>query len=97
MVFAFNDITYFRIIDHYGSDHQKRKAAEELCELTAEILKDVAGHGNIEHITEEMADAIIMINQLLLIYGNRKSVIIAQGEKIRRTLKRMENDDTGPA
>lgn len=86
-----------RIIEHYGADHQKRKAAEELCEFTAEILKDVTGHGNLEHITEEMADALVMINQLRIIYGNVHEVFDSMESKINRTLKRIEEDDTGTA
>ena len=92
-----NDMDLERIIKHYGVEHQKRKASEELCEFTAEILKDVTGHGNLEHITEEMADALIMINQLRIIYGNVHEVFDAMDSKINRTLKRIEEDDTGPA
>ena len=46
------DKDILRITNHYGAEHQKRKVAEELCELTAEILKDVSGHGDREHIIE---------------------------------------------
>lgn len=92
-----NDMDLERIIEHYGVEHQKRKASEELCEFTAEILKEVTGHGNLEHITEEMAVALIMINQLSIFYGNVLEVFDAMESKINRTLKRIEEDDTGPA
>lgn len=91
------DKDILKITNHYGAEHQKRKAAEELCELTVEILKDVSGHGNREHIIEEMADALIMLNQLRIIYDCAREMFEVMGAKIERTLKRMENDDTGTA
>lgn len=91
------DMDLERIIEHYGTEYQKRKAAEELCEFAAEILKDVAGHGDQEHIKEEMADALIMINQLRIIYGNFHEVFDIMDAKIERTLQRIEDDDVGTA
>ena len=37
---------------------------EELSELQKEVCKDLRGHGNQKHIIEEMADVLIMIEQL---------------------------------
>lgn len=40
-----------------------------MTELTKAITKDLRGSGNREHITEEIADVLICIQQLKLIYG----------------------------
>ena len=39
-------------------------AMEELAELTKELSKALRGHGNREHIKEEMADVTIMLAQM---------------------------------
>lgn len=70
----------------YGTTIQKAVAIEEMSELTKEICKDTRGMLNIEHISEEIADVEIMINQLKVIY--------CVGEKtesyIKSKIKRLE-------
>lgn len=78
-----------KILDHYGEEHQIRKTIEELDELK-EALE--GGH-NIEHILEECADVMIMLNQLSLIYDFDKSMINVMMEyKIERTLLRIREE-----
>ncbi len=86
-----NDL--IRITEHYGKEHQKKKAIEELMELARELVLDLEGRGDDEHLTEEMADVLIMVNQLRLIYGNEGDLWEKMGYKIARTLTRMEKDD----
>lgn len=82
-----------KILDHYGEEHQIRKTIEELDELK-EALEE---RHNIEHILEECADVMIMLNQLSLIYDFDKSMTNVMMEyKIERTLLRIreEKNDT---
>jgi NTP pyrophosphatase (non-canonical NTP hydrolase) len=60
-----------RAIDHFGVDHQKEKAVEELLELGTEIMHDLDGRARMDAIREELADVIIMAEQLRIIYGGR--------------------------
>lgn len=57
-----------RAIDHYGVEHQKRKAAEELGELIVELAREQDGRSSGAGIREEIADCIIMLEQLRWIY-----------------------------
>jgi len=63
------DRIYKLAIDRYGERLQKIVAIEEMTELTQAITKDLRGSRNINNIMEEMADVIIMIEQLQIIYS----------------------------
>lgn len=67
-------------INQYGTALQMIVAIEELSELQKEItklLRDRAiptGIGNISHLSEEMADVYIMLEQLELIFHNTDEI-----------------------
>ena len=89
-----------KIADHYGEQHQMLKAVEEMAELTQIIMKnetDEEGKYLCDYI-QELADVIIMIEQLEYILNTEynylcqsalKSQITA---KLNRQLKRMEDE-----
>ena len=66
-----------RAIDFYTKSHQVDKAIEEMSELTKALLKEryarmTTGHLEaIDNVCEELADAVIMLNQLVLIFTER--------------------------
>lgn len=60
--------TYKQAIDLYGEKAQKLMAIEEMSELTKEICKDFREKLNRENLIEEMADVLIMLDQMLLMY-----------------------------
>lgn len=51
------------IINHYGYKHQIRKLAEEQYELIEALFEE-----DKEHITEEIADCLVLINQFKSFY-----------------------------
>lgn len=55
-------------INTWGVDHQKRKAVEELSELITELAREQERTDR-DRIMEELADSIIMCQQLRTIYG----------------------------
>lgn len=66
-----------RAIDEYGTSPQIDKAIEEMSELTKALLKEryarmTDNHNEaIDNVCEELADAIIMLNQLEIIFTER--------------------------
>ena len=66
-----------KAIDKYGTLGQIDKSIEEMSELTKALLKEryarlTKGHIEaIDNICEELADAVIMLNQLVLIFTER--------------------------
>ena len=74
----------------WGIDAQVTKAIEELSELQKELCKFLLDDGNMEHITEEMADAKIMIEQMELILECKDKVKEFKKAKIQRLSDRLD-------
>lgn len=71
------DLIYVKAIERWGRDAQIVKAAEEMAELSAVLLKyvnlppdDAERDALKERILEEMADVEIMLEQLGLVFGD---------------------------
>ena len=79
-----------RAIATWGPDLQLNVAIEELSELTKEICKHKRGADNVDHISEEMADVEIMLEQMKIIFNNRKSVERHKYEKLIRLEQRVD-------
>lgn len=88
--------TYKQAIEEYGVRAQKLMAIEEMSELTKEICKDFRGKLNREHLVEEMADVLIMLDQMLLLYkisGEEVGLMrIKKVERLKERLKK-QNDE----
>ena len=56
-------------IDHYGEQHQKLKTIEELGELQTELAREQDNRTTPKKVITEIADVMLMIEQLVLIYG----------------------------
>ena len=79
---------YEEAINRYGIQHQSIVAIEELSELIKEITKACRNLANQDHMAEEIADVIIMINQLIIMYGiNREDIDLFIQYKIHRLEK----------
>jgi len=69
---------------HFGYNHQSTKCIEEMSELTKELCKEKDGHGNLEHIAEEIADVLITIDQIISYHDIYEAVAQYRGEKLER-------------
>ena len=65
--------TCLRAVDHFGIEHQKRKAVEELGEILVELSREQDGRTDKDKIREELADVMIMAEQLRIIYGAQET------------------------
>lgn len=75
-------------IKTFGKDNQLTVAIEELSELTKEICKFKRGADNRAEIIEEMADCIIMLQQLMFIFGiEAEEIENVKKQKINRLQK----------
>ena len=88
-----------QIINHYGVMPQLKYLQSEVFELNEAIinhewLKSERGMENISHITEELADIMVMLCQFKEHYhidGNE--IMRIMNEKIDRQLRRIENEN----
>lgn len=85
-----------KIIEHYGVLTQQLKTIEELAELQRAISRIILNPGDneaIKNLIEEIADALIMIDQVSNIHFIKNSEIESMiNFKIARTLERMKNE-----
>ena len=91
----FNDRAkvYAEAIDIFGVDMQLIVAIEELSELQKEICKAIRYENrdfDKEHVAEEIADVLIMAEQLQRIFGIGDLVKRYQNKKIVRLVQRLE-------
>lgn len=78
-------------VHHYGPEHQKKKAIEEMGELITAISREQDGRATPEQVITEIADVQIMVRQLALIYGV-DAVAKEVDRKQRRLLRRMDKE-----
>ena len=93
MVIRIDEEKVKRIADHYGLMSQLRQLAEECCELAVEASHS-ARIGTTVKIIEEMADVMIMIEQVVYLAKIDKCDIEdCINYKINRQLKRIEEEE----
>ena len=80
------------IADHYGIENQMRQLAEECSELAVEASHS-ARIGTTVKISEEIADVLIMMEQIVYLSGiERKDIDECMQYKLGRQMKRMEKE-----
>ena len=81
------------MIDHYVHESQKMMLLEEMAELQKEICKEFRGELNKEAITEEVADVLIMLEQVQMMY-DISDIRLREitNEKLVRQLRRIVDE-----
>ncbi len=81
-----------KIFEHFGYENQRRKLAEEVNELTDEILLFEKGIGDIKDLKGELADVYILLKQIKENYEiTDEELMLEIRAKINRTLERIES------
>ena len=93
-----------KIVEHFGINNQQRKLEEEIFELEEAIiinqLKETVEYeiplteivGTREHIAEEIADVMLLLEQFKVYYGiTSEEITNLFWSKVDRTLKRIES------
>lgn len=83
-----------QILNHYGLQHQKSKAIEELGELIVALQKDLLSgkDGLSKDVLEEIADVHIMLSQLLDDEGDKTQVSLIVDRKLKRQIRRIDKE-----
>ena len=83
---------YKDLINKYG-EKQVIVAIEELSELQKELCKNIRGRKNQLALTEEIADVLIMVEQMIVYFGIAEVDVMAIKQvKLERT-KRLLNEE----
>lgn len=92
------DPRIIRIAEHYGYEAQREQFEEECAEaiLAAQKCKRHGSHGNFVNLCEEVADVLIMAQQMRILMST--SLIDSFiDKKLNRQLGRIENEDSESA
>ena len=93
MVIRIDEEKVKRIADYYGWNNQLKQLAEECSELSVESLHYIREGRGIERISEEMADVLIMIQQIVYLLGHGYDEIERCASfKLDRQLQRIERE-----
>ena len=84
------------VLKHYGLQHQKGKAIEELAELIVALQKDllVEKEGLSREVKEEIADVHIMLMQLLDNESDKVEVSCIVHKKLKRQIRRIKRESS---
>lgn len=86
-----------KIINNYGVNHQLKHLYTEMYEFTEAVLDyehDETGLINRDHIQEEFADLMVMLEQFKVYYNlSNEDVLETMKYKIERQLKRIEEEN----
>lgn len=77
-------------LDRFGEQAQTQMLFEEMAELQKELCKHARGSCNTLAIAEEIADVMIMLEQMILLHNCRDHVEAVRRYKVQRLQKRME-------
>lgn len=84
--------TYTNALIRYGEKYQTIVVIEELSECAKELCKVIRGQPDYDHLAEEIADAGIMLEQLVMIYSIGDSVRKFMDAKIKRLDDRLREE-----
>lgn len=73
----------------WGYDAQTVMVFEEMSELQKELCKHARGKDNQDHIAEEIADVLIMLEQMMILHNCEDLVFQYKQEKKIRLEKRL--------
>lgn len=88
-----------KIAEHYGYESQSRQLIEEMAELIQAINKRWRVKSEVQqaietyHITEEIADVEICLEQMKWLLDCQDAVEYFKEEKIKRQLERIKNNE----
>lgn len=77
-------------LEAFGAEAQMVMAIEEMSELTKELCKHRRGRNNVESIAEEIADAQIMLRQLVILFDCKETVDKYRQYKLERLAERIK-------
>ena len=93
MVIRIDEEKVKQIADFYGLKNQLKQLEEECCELSVEALHYIREEGGTERMFEEMADVLIMIQQIIHLLGCGREDIEKYAEfKVNRQLSRIQRE-----
>jgi NTP pyrophosphatase (non-canonical NTP hydrolase) len=77
--------------EEFGSKPQIIKAIEEMAELSKELAKELNDNGNEDNIREEIADVLIMMEQMVFLFDVKNEIAKWRENKLFKLAKLIED------
>ena len=90
-----NTELYHLALSTYGAEAQTLMVMEEMSELQKELCKHARGKDNQLSIAEEIADVLIMLDQMMVLHDCESIVAQYKQEKLERLENRIVNIHDG--
>ncbi|BFL38698.1 hypothetical protein K400107F7_03480 [Agathobaculum massiliense] len=90
-----NTELYHLALSTYGAEAQTLMVMEEMSELQKELCKHARGKDNQLSIAEEIADVLIMLDQMMILHDCESIVAQYKQEKLERLENRIVNIHDG--
>ena len=90
-----NTELYRLALSTYGAEAQTMMVMEEMSELQKELCKHARGKDNQLSIAEEIADVLIMLDQMMVLHDCESIVAQYKQEKLERLENRIVNIHDG--
>lgn len=84
-----NERLYRRALEAWGPGAQTLMVLEEMSELQKELCKHERGRDNRQAIAEEIADVLIMLDQMIVLHNIERAVESYKTFKLERLEKRL--------
>jgi len=86
-----NEKIYRAALEKWGAEAQTLMVFEEMSELQKELCKAARGKDNKNDIAEEIADVIIMLEQMQILHDCKDAVEIYKAAKLDRLAFRLDH------
>ena len=81
---------YKQALEKWGPLAQTNIMFEEMAELQKELCKNGRGKDNRSHIAEEIADVLIMLEQMMILHDCKELVTACKAVKLQRLERRIK-------
>lgn len=79
-------------LETWGAVSQTNMVFEEMAELQKELCKNLRGKANALYIAEEIADVLIMLEQMIVLHNCRQEVEDWRTVKLLRLRRRIDDE-----
>lgn len=83
--------TYTQALTKWGPAAQTLMVMEEMSELQKELCKHARGRHNVDAIAEEIADVLIMLEQMTVLHDCEGLVLKTKAAKLERLVERLND------
>ena len=80
----------YAALEKWGPQKQTLKLFEEMAELQDALCKQMDGRDSTSHVAEEIADVLVVMEQMMILHNCEHEVVEIRKQKLERLQRRVE-------